>query len=531
MYQDPVTLPVSQEQGEDKTSRINFFLQGRGLYIISMIYIFLPCVLFCIGWLKVVFWVPLCIIIVAALYLSLKRKDDNIENEEILSFKPLTMLLILGMVIVIVGLSGTGGYSHQDVDFIKHNSLLKDLIEYEWPIGYSHAGPEFKPYVLAIYVGYYLPAAVVGKVFGWAVANHFSYFWAVTGIMLTIMWFLKLTGKVSFWFALLFIFFGGMDVIAYALLHSWPISTKELYNVLDLWLVNYAPYMKGVFWLFPSNITMLYVSPHHILPGWMIVMIIMYNTIHRKSVKELLLLWAATSVYSAFVFVGLMPFVLLSLYLTRLKGVFSFQNLVAGSLLLVFTGLYTISNDADYPKGWMWEYHNMFEKWPLLFLFYMTEFGIFAFFCPKLASYPKHFPQRIWWWTAIVVLLFCPWYRMGTFCDFTSKACLPSLIVFLVYIASTIRYTKTEQEKMCAHILIFLLFIGSFTGQFRVARAPAHKGVSLSPPSVETIPNMGYLFRTRWDVAKQMLADPEKSFFWRYMAPEPQYHSVYEIKQ
>jgi hypothetical protein len=483
---------------------------------ISLLYIFLPSILFCFGWLKLYISIPVILAQIAGVYFSVKPTDRANQKETYPIFSPIALFAIVSLVFVVVFLSGIGGYIWQHWDYYKHNAFLKDLIEYSWPVGFDNMGPEHKSYMLVTYVGYYLPSAVIGKVLGWNAANHFSFFWGFLGVLLSVYWFLRLINKASFVFALLFLFFGGLDILAVTLLYGWPHSAAN-HLPLDGWL-HRAPFINEAFWIYFSHIFVLYAAPHHVLPGWIIVLMIMYNAMYRRSTKSLLFLWAALPLCSVFMWIGTLPFVFASFYTARFKGVFSFPNLVAAPLLLLISILFISSNNAEYPHGWIWEYYNLLNIWPILLLFYAIEFGLYAVFCPKIIIDHPVLSVREWWWISIGCLLLCPFYRLGTYCDFTSKTCIPSLVVFLVFISATIIHAKTDKDKMCVHVLKLLLVIGACTGLFWITRVIVQGGVDLSPPPPSSVKHVDEIINDNWEVTRQLTGDPEQSFFWQYLA-------------
>ncbi len=64
----------------------------------------------------------------------------------------------------------------QDGDYFKHNAFINDLIKYPWPLAYEQTGPDDIPRILNTYVGYYLPSALIGKLFGLTSGYFFSFY-------------------------------------------------------------------------------------------------------------------------------------------------------------------------------------------------------------------------------------------------------------------------------------------------------------------------------------------------------------------
>ena len=67
---------------------------------------------------------------------------------------------------------GAGGFGVGTYDWAnKHNLIFADLVRFSWPVVYHGEGTPSSGLMLVYYVGYYLPAALVGKVMGWHAGN------------------------------------------------------------------------------------------------------------------------------------------------------------------------------------------------------------------------------------------------------------------------------------------------------------------------------------------------------------------------
>jgi hypothetical protein len=488
---------------------------NRFLKPVSLFYVFLPSLLFLLGWTKPLIAVPASILLLVGAYLCSRPEGTTIETQDEPVFSPKLLFLILILTVVIVTISGIGGFSSYSVDSWKHESFLKNLIQYDWPIGYENVGPEKKEYMLATYIGYYLPAAAVGKVFGWYAANIFGLLWGILGIFLTVLWFQKVVGKASFWLVIIFLFFGGMDIIGYAILKAWPQNASEVaFTNLDVWMFGLST--QKLPWILPSNLTLLFLGPHHILPNWIILLMSLHQIFYRRSSRDILLLWAATPVGSAFFFVGMAPYVILGLLMTRLRKVFSFQNMVSALILVFLVGFFIISNNGKFPHGWIWEYYNLLEVWPLLFLFCVLEFGLYAAYCPKNEHPSSNSPPRYWFWLSIITIFSCTMYKLGNHCEFTSKTTIPSMVVFVVCLAVSIKNAVTVKEKVYAHTLKILLVIGFTTGLIAISNT-LYGGLH-APIKCESVPHFDHYIKKNSHGVQQLLADPAESFFWKYIA-------------
>jgi hypothetical protein len=494
-------------------------IRYRLIAIISLVYIFVPSVLFCGGWLKPCFSIPAILLILSGIYLcSRKDETENLKGEEFFRISFFDISVVLGLVFVIVFLSGIGGYTNFQVgDQVKHNAFLYDLIEYDWPIGYENLGPQKKSYALVTYVGYYLPSALVGKMFGCTMASHFSFLWGYLGVLLTIVWFYRVVGKVSIFLALLFLFFAGLDIIGFIIIKKsfWVIAPY-----LDYWLITPRnDFLNYAFWVYPANLSLLYVGPHHVLPNWLPVLMVVHYGFICKTSKNLIFLSSACAVGSVFVFIGLLPYILIAIIFNKAKKLFTFQNMIAAPMLVMVIGLFTISNNSEYPHGFVWKFHSMGHLLPRFTLFCFLEFGLYALLCPKIDAKGLAIPHRLLWFSSITLLFIWPWYLMGRWCDFTTKTSIPSLLIFLVCLTVAMINATGRKQLKFSRILKILLIIGACSGVCRMLVVMT-KGVRLNNTALKRY-HIDECVARNWETGSQLFADPADSFFWNYLAKEP----------
>ncbi|WP_333813962.1 hypothetical protein [Muricomes intestini] len=129
----------------------------------AYIYLMLPFIIFTLGWLRLYLAIPIVIILILCLWKMLQhapklwRPEMNRDNIE-------KMLIILGIICLWVYLSGIGQLVFQNTDHTARNGIFNMLVEYDWPVyGTAKDGSSVG---LIYYIGYWLPSAVIGKLFG-----------------------------------------------------------------------------------------------------------------------------------------------------------------------------------------------------------------------------------------------------------------------------------------------------------------------------------------------------------------------------
>ncbi|MDE6849208.1 MAG: hypothetical protein K2J44_07660, partial [Ruminococcus sp.] len=151
---------------------------------IAYLYLAIPFLIFIFGWFKLPIAVISAGIVIAGLYFAFRYAPKT----DISQFSKENIPKILMIVIVAfiwVYMSGIGGFAFQNFDHMWRNAILKNLVEYEWPIIINDASPYFsEPVAMIYYFAFWLPAACVGKIMGLQAAHTFLYFWSVIGILI-----------------------------------------------------------------------------------------------------------------------------------------------------------------------------------------------------------------------------------------------------------------------------------------------------------------------------------------------------------
>jgi hypothetical protein len=269
-----------------------------------------------------------------------------------------------------------------------------------------------------------------------------------------------------------------------------------------------------MFWIFPSNLTILFSSPHHVLCTWLSLFLILDDAIRHRTCRRIGIVYAPLLLWSAFGFVGMAPYVLVAVAVSRARGLVSFENLVAGPAILLVVGLYLASNNQEYLHGPLWEFQDPSRTWSLLAIICALEFGIYAILFPPRGKNGPRGMQAVWWWTAAAGLLVLPWYRMGDFCDFPTKATIPSLAVLLVWLARSLANTSGRSDRIRGGILVALLIVGAAAAVFSF-RDSARLGLNFSPPPISSVQHVNELRRR--SRGAQLFSDGD-AFFWRVLA-------------
>src|SRR3990170_6340473 len=175
-------------------------LKAAWLHRITYLYLGLPVVLFFLGWLRLALGLGFTAVLGWAFWHFWKEHPTDHKTEAFSFRQILPVALISGAWVLF---SGIGGYAFQNWDHHWRNAVFHDLIAYDWPVIYS--APETGPIkMLVYYVGYWLPAAWIGKWLGWEAANAVLYLWTWLGVALVG---LHLIRRLSSWTSILLLVF------------------------------------------------------------------------------------------------------------------------------------------------------------------------------------------------------------------------------------------------------------------------------------------------------------------------------------
>lgn len=430
-------------------------MQTRWLTRITYLYLLIPFIIFCMGWLQLSIAIPVTAILMWALWQLLKQSPGShslIPNSRF----PIYVLLVTGLWVF---LSGVGGYAFQNWDHHWRNAVLRDLITYDWPVVYS--SPEHGPIKMLIYyVGYWLPAALAGKVFGWQAANFTLFLWTWLGVFLVVLQ-VNIKFKISlFKTAFLLIFFSGMDMLGTLLFaRDYPTLWPPIQH-LEIWAGNlqFSAFTTQLFWVFNQAV-----------PAWLCIVLILESAseppdIQRQASRfqsQKIFIWSLCFFFAPLASLGLLPYLLIEWFKqTDIK--FPFKNirldlLVASGVILLISYLFFSSNTAAQERG----LQSFVLKDFLVFLLF--EGGILWLL---LAPFKWRDPR---WTVTGLLLILIPFVQLGSGRDFVMRASIAPLF-YLMLMTGEVLFQSTS-PRILRIALYGLLLIGALTPLYEINRS------------------------------------------------------------
>lgn len=495
---------------------------------IAYFYLVLPTVMFLFGWLKT----PYAIILVISLLLSMYVTVRDFEQVEFFKdYYPLIRnagaktLMIVFVVLLWVGFSGIGGFAFQNSDFTLRNAVFRDLISFHWPVIYSYTNQQgFVPYSgheggLVYYLSYWLPAALVGKFFGWHIANVALYVWTVIGVLLTLYLLFRYLKKSPIILTIILIFWSGLDIVGTLLKGHFPALGEHI----EWWagLYQYSSNTTTLFWVFNQTI-----------PVWVIIMLMM----NQKNTKSILFTYALAFPFAPFPCIGLAPFVftymffgpmshddiprfsrLKSIVFSNLKQTINVRNFVVAPLIIIVFFLYYTSNHGNLGSSGISSLSGENGAAKALiryFAFILLEFGVYSLLIIK------YFRRNPWFIIAIISLILIPNYHAGVSNDFVMRSSIPALIILMIYVSTFLfQEVKTRTSNRAKIFLVISLFLGAITPVQEISRSIE---MTLLHPNHQLIYDLGTLSildATRSDAISLYVSnEPKKSLFFKYLA-------------
>lgn len=495
-------------------------MQTRWLYRLTYFYLLIPFILFCLGWLRLIFALPI-IALVVWVFLKLDRDSSSFI------FHPSSFRLSLSSFILLflwVFLSGVGGYAFQNWDHNWRNAVFRDLITYPFPVMYS--SPEKGPInMLVYYVGYWLPAVFAGKVLGWGVANFVLFLWTWLGVLLTVLH-ISLKIKISaFKAALFFIFFSGMDVLG-ALFYAkdYPTLFPPVQH-LEIWAgsLQYSSFTTQLFWVFNQSV-----------PAWLCIALVL----NSKKLDAKILSGALCFFFAPLAAVGLFFYLLIDgidelriNIKTVLKSI-RYDVIFAGIIIVCISYLYFSSNAAAQERG--------FQSLALkdVLLFFLFEGGIlWLLLAPQKWRDPR--------WALTGTLLFImSFIQLGNGQDFVMRASIAPLFYLMLMSGESLFQNTTP--RMIRFALAALFLVGALTPLYEINRSAyrtyeyyflldeSQRAVDRTEPatSIEKggapenehphailADDIYSLAQLKDKLAKNFIANVRQSLYYRYISP------------
>jgi hypothetical protein len=477
----------------------------RRLEIATFAYLGLPVAVFLAGWLRPLLAIVLLMLVAGCLIADWRSTAARVPGGAIENATPRSPRRLWVMALLVsflwASVSGMGGHGAQSGDYEKHNAVLHDLVTHSWPVVYQErAAPEAESVcTLVYYVAFYLPAAAIGKAWGWAAANHALFFWGWFGIALSLVWFSTLLKARSTGWMLLFPFAGGLDHLGHYLVHRtfMPFSQIPEWWVGPL-VLQYSSASSLLLWV-----------PQHALPGWLLTALLLHRRRRGRTLRGSLLLLAGGALWSPFVVVGLAPLAAAAALPRLWRTLRSWTDLLAAPALGGVLALYYLSSRAEIGHGWIWELVDRPDLWLRLCAFLTIEVGIYLALLGRRTPLEGPGTAAVWG-AALLSLAFLPLYRVGYWGDLTMRSSIPALFLLWIAVVDGLADSPPAPLRPLRRLALGVAFaIGSLGAVSELSRPLTQ---DLSPRTPPGVTETSVVHLPDW-AQKHFWSDPDSVFF------------------
>lgn len=451
--------------------------------ILGYIYIVLPILIFIIGYCNI----PTAVIGTLIICISFYFMCKNTPKIWIPSTKKEILWLILTAIICFIWVysSGIGALVFQNLDHNCRNPIFEYMVTENWPVI-----SETRTFILTYYIGFWFPAAVIGKLFNSIQIGYYTQvFWAFCGVFLTIYYILACVKKKNLIPVLIFIFFSGLDIIGSILLFDGQHNPFILTRHLEWWFHGFQ---------FSSMTTQLYWVFNQAIPAWIITMLLF----NEKNNKNIIFIYSCLLICSSLPAFGVLPFVIwwgIKNGENNLKNIFkiqnliksiqtgvSFQNIIGGIFISVVSYTY-LSNNLSGAVRYI-QTVNIYYWLIWFLLFFMLEAGFYL-----ICIFYTHKKEPLYYICTLSLLIF-PFIHIGYSADFCMRASIPALVILCLFIIQALESSEFVKKKVLYGLLIILLAIGSITPIHEISRTVINtsRGIIKQPPALEGSNFFGY---------------------------------------
>lgn len=402
-------------------------ISSNTVFRIGLIYVMLPVLIMACGFFKPVWAIAMVLLLIAGGLWACR--DNSAElSKKTFEVKPVKLVVMILITILWTYICGISEFTWTTADHNVRYAVLNDLTNYKWPVIYdldTQSNPAVHQMLgsgnvaFAYYFTFWMIPALIGKAFGLMAARVALVVWSALGLNLVFLGIGALRQKLGLTGPLLFLFFGGLDIIPYAIEDS-----QNMVVTFEGW--NSQLYIHGNFYQTMNTF-------NQAIPGWIIIILVLMAVSSRHIGTLASLMFC----YSPWSTIGLVPIAIYEVIHKsrpgrRVRDIITPGNLILPAAILITFGLfYTSNSGATSEKGYIWEF---FDSMPALLLAYVlyivVEFGVWTL----MAFVGNRAQARSGlMYVSLAVLAIMPVYKITHANDFLMRGTLaPMFVVFLM---------------------------------------------------------------------------------------------------
>ena len=518
---------------ETGSSKGTVSVSCRVFFLICILFLLLPVIIFCLGYLRPSIGITLAVafsgMAAIAVLDCLKAPDGKkIDERNKAILIPVKFLIMFAIAAVAVSLiTGVGEYVYPLQDHPYRRAILNDLINYKWPVVYNY-NTQTNPEVIEIfglvsgerafsyYFVYWLPAALIGKIMGFGAANVALVIWNSLGIFLGFVAMCAVNKRFSSAMPFLYVFFAGLDAIPNA------VHVLTGYDAW-LWLEGYVPGIS-----FVANFTELANVFNQIVPCFLIMAVLLMSNNMRSAGLTGGLLFA----YSPWAVFGLLPIIIGFFFRKEMRSgsvkkdilnILTPVNIISAVLLLVVFGSYYMSNSGAVSfRGFTWTFYNR----PLMFIPAYLVFIAVEVLPVAAVLYKQHKKDPVFVAT-VITLCIVPFYRVSEMNDFSMRGSMPGLFVLCIMLSGYVSSmflpenapkTKKDWLKSAAVMLMVILMMFPASVNLFVIAGSSLTGEKSNKDNIGSFGNIREAYYAKTIEEQFFAPDYRNKFFYKYLS-------------
>ena len=397
------------------------------LHRLAVVYLMLPVVVWLVGWFEWWIGLPAAALLVGALRRPLSGRW------RLRAPTPAEAAVLAVAALWVLATAAGGVFDPRNLDFFDYRVTLLDLGRHPWPTYLPDPlaawrpapaeGPPATPPLLRYYLGWFMVPGLAAHWIGPAALSWAVPLWTWAGVALVALLFTRgRRGRALVIALAVLVFFSGMSMVIAGWMW-WPDWLTGAWG----WYGRRLLSEPGFLWAWSATAS-LKMAPHHFLAAGLYTLLCLHLRRQPRFLAVLGVLLAAAPFWSAFVAVGLLPLLVVVLWMNGVRPFLRWPNLCLAGPLFGVVVLYLTSGAMDFPHGWLWQREGY--DWPRLMrwllFFYLTKFLLLAVLLAAVRPALRREPFFI---AAVATLLLLPLYWYGKWNDLLSRGSLPALFV------------------------------------------------------------------------------------------------------
>lgn len=442
------------EKRTDIMKKISF--KKQTVEISALIFLYSSVLIFCFSWLNI-FAALLCSAAFAVGFAEfLKRRKHCAEDVIQIGTVPFCLIIVFFTAVCIC--SGIGGFVYQSGDWDKHNAVLRDLINYSWPVYYENGSV-----MLTYYIAGYLIPAIIGKIFGvLKLAEIAELLWSVAGLVIFFLYACFITNAKSIkrqlavsYFSIFFCTLSLLSelIISFIYPELPTINTDgSIWNPVIGVMLCQTGTSVGLQYCFSQTIPILLCTT------------LLFE--NKRFLSDYVFLLFPLMLYSVVSFTCLSIFAIVYAFCCvfsdrekakRIKSLFSLSNLF-GIVPCFFTMLYYLGNiKSKKPANTAFCISVLAEKryLPVALIFIVVSLSVPLLFTARSNK------RDSFYWITIAFLCILPFFKMGLYNDLNLRFTQNLVCILMLYFLIEL-FGKNAKKEIKTIVLSVIIFFSLF---------------------------------------------------------------------